>query len=73
MAHLSGEFDQSWSGRSRPWSRCSRAKVGFTAGNIVTGSLLLVVSLTHVSVHWTPVGLLMVLILLVSGATIRVP
>jgi ABC-2 type transport system permease protein len=69
----SGEFDQVMVRPVSPMVQVLASKVGFNGlGNIVTGSLLLVVSLTHVSVNWTPVGLLMVLILLVSGATIRV-
>jgi ABC-2 type transport system permease protein len=47
--------------------------VGFNGlGNIVTGLVLIVVSIGNVPVEWTPGRLLMLVILIVSAATIRV-
>jgi ABC-2 type transport system permease protein len=69
----SGEFDQVMLRPVSPIVQILASRVGFNGlGNMVTGGVLLVVSLSHVSVRWSPIGLLMVLILLASGATIRV-
>jgi ABC-2 type transport system permease protein len=69
----SGEFDQVMVRPVSPIIQVLASKVGFNGlGNIVTGGVLLVVSLTQVSFGWTPFGILMVVIMLVSGAAIRV-
>jgi len=68
-----GNFDQVLLRPVSPIVQVLAGAVGFNGlGNIITGGMLLAISLSNVQVQWTPGRLLMLVILIVSAATIRV-
>jgi ABC-2 type transport system permease protein len=69
----SGKFDQVLLRPVSPIVQVLAGAVGFNGlGNIVTGMILIGVSMANSPVEWTPGRLLMFAILLVSASTIRV-
>ena len=68
-----GEFDQILLRPVSPIVQVLAGAVGFNGlGNIITGGMLLAVSLGNVNVAWTPGRVFMLVVLVVSAATIRV-
>ncbi len=68
-----GNFDQILVRPVSPIVQVMAGAVGFNGlGNIVTGGALMAISLGNVHVQWTPGRLLMLVILIISAATIRV-
>jgi ABC-2 type transport system permease protein len=68
-----GNFDQILLRPVSPIVQVLAGAVGFNGlGNIITGGMLLAVSLGNVGVAWTPGRALMLMILVASAATIRV-
>ncbi len=68
-----GNFDQILVRPVSPIVQVLAGAVGFNGlGNIVTGGALLAISLGNVPAQWTPGRLLMLVILIISAATIRV-
>jgi ABC-2 type transport system permease protein len=68
-----GNFDQYLLRPVSPIVQVLAGAVGFNGlGNIITGGMLMAISLGNVQVQWTPGRLLMLVILIVSAATIRV-
>jgi len=68
-----GQFDQMLVRPVSPIVQVLAAAVGFNGlGNLVTGFVLIGVSIANVPVAWTPGRLLMLAILIASAATIRV-
>jgi ABC-2 type transport system permease protein len=68
-----GDFDQYLVRPISPIVQTMAGAVGFNGlGNIVTGGTLLVVSLGNVHAEWTPGRVVMLVILVLSAATIRV-
>lgn len=68
-----GNFDQVLLRPVSPIVQVLAGAVGFNGlGNIITGGMLMAISLGNVQVQWTPGRLLMLVILIVSAATIRV-
>jgi ABC-2 type transport system permease protein len=69
----SGQFDQVLLRPVSPIVQVLAGAVGFNGlGNIVSGGVLIGISMANASVEWTPGRLLMFAILLVSASTIRV-
>jgi ABC-2 type transport system permease protein len=69
----SGQFDQLLLRPVSPIVQVLAGAVGFNGlGNIVTGGVLMGIALTHVQVEWTVGRVAMLVILVVSAATIRV-
>lgn len=67
-----GELDRMLVRPVPPVFQILTSKIGINgAGNIVIGSIILIQSLRHVSVHWTPLKLLVTLLLLLSAIAIR--
>jgi ABC-2 type transport system permease protein len=68
-----GQFDQMLVRPVSPIVQVLASAVGFNGlGNLVTGFVLIGISITNVPVAWTPGRLLMLAILIASAATIRV-
>jgi ABC-2 type transport system permease protein len=68
-----GQFDQMLVRPLSPIVQVLANAVGFNGlGNIVTGLVLIVIGILNTPVQWTPGRLLMLVILIVSAATIRV-
>jgi ABC-2 type transport system permease protein len=68
-----GQFDQMLVRPISPIVQVLAGAVGFNGlGNIVTGFVLIGIAMANVPVQWTPGRVLMLVILLVSAATIRV-
>jgi ABC-2 type transport system permease protein len=68
-----GQFDQMLVRPVSPIVQVLASAVGFNGlGNLVTGFVLIGISITNVPVAWTPGRLLMLVILIGSAATIRV-
>ena len=68
-----GKFDQILVRPVSPIVQVLAGAVGFNGlGNIVTGSILIVIGIINTPVQWTPGRLLMLVILIASAATIRV-
>jgi ABC-2 type transport system permease protein len=69
----SGQFDQVLVRPISPIVQVLAGAVGFNGlGNIVTGFVLIGIAMANVPVQWTPGRVLMLVILVVSAATIRV-
>jgi ABC-2 type transport system permease protein len=68
-----GKFDQILVRPVSPIVQVLAGAVGFNGlGNIVTGTVLIVVGIANTPIEWTPGRLLMLVILIASAATIRV-
>jgi ABC-2 type transport system permease protein len=68
-----GKFDQILVRPVSPIVQVLAGAVGFNGlGNIVTGTVLIVVGIANTPIAWTPGRLLMLVILIASAATIRV-
>jgi ABC-2 type transport system permease protein len=68
-----GKFDQILMRPVSPIVQVLAGAVGFNGlGNIVTGTVLIVIGIVNTPVQWTPGRLLMLVILIASAATIRV-
>jgi ABC-2 type transport system permease protein len=68
-----GKFDQILMRPVSPIVQVLAGAVGFNGlGNIVTGTVLIVIGIVSTPVQWTPGRLLMLVILIASAATIRV-
>ena len=68
-----GKFDQILMRPVSPIVQVLAGAVGFNGlGNIVTGTVLIVIGIVNTPIQWTPGRLLMLVILIASAATIRV-
>ena len=68
-----GQFDQILVRPVSPIVQVLAGAVGFNGlGNIVTGTVLIVIGVINTPIEWTPGRLLMLVILIASAATIRV-
>ena len=68
-----GQFDQVLLRPVSPIVQVLAGAVGFNGlGNIMTGGVLMAISLANVPVEWTPSRVLFLVILFISAATIRV-
>jgi ABC-2 type transport system permease protein len=68
-----GKFDQILVRPVSPIVQVLAGAVGFNGlGNIVTGTVLIVIGVLNTPIEWTPGRLLMLVILIASAATIRV-
>ena len=68
-----GQFDQLLVRPVSPIVQVLAGAVGFNGlGNIVTGTVLIVIGVINTPIEWTPGRLLMLVILIASAATIRV-